>query len=153
MTSGLRILGLLGLVVGLAIGVASCSDKTGADKFVGSWTYAGAINPNCGDAAPIDLTGEMVTITASDSSHITMQLGTLCTVKFDVDGTMATAQAGQTCRFDIPGYGPVDASIKTWTLMVSGDTITSDFSGSVLICLPSGTGTLTRVSTDDGGGQ
>lgn len=146
MTSGLRILSLWGLVAGLAIGVASCGDKTGADKFVGSWTYAGAINPNCTGAnvAPIDLTGETVVITASDSSHVSVMLGTLCTVTFNVDGSTATAGSGQMCTFDIPGIGPAMASITKWTLMVSGDTITSDVTSTVLVCAPAGTGTLTR---------
>ena len=68
MTSALR---LIGLVAGLAMGVG-CSEKGGAENFVGTWTYAGAINPNCMDVAPIDLTGSVATITATDSSHIVM---------------------------------------------------------------------------------
>jgi hypothetical protein len=162
MTSGRRLVGFvlarfahLGLVAGLAIGVASCSDKTGSDKFVGTWTYSGAINPNCSgsNVAPVDLTGDAVVITASDSSHISMALGTLCMINFDVDGTTATAAANQTCMFDVPGFGAVTASITKWTLMVTGDTITSDVTSTAVICTPSGTGTLTRQSGDAGAGQ
>jgi hypothetical protein len=162
MTSGrrhlgfvLRHLGYLGLVAGLAIGVVSCSDKTGSDKFVGSWTYSGAIDPTCTGvtAAPVDLTGETVVITASDSSHISVALGTICNVTFEVDGMTATASSGQTCAFDVPSIGSVTASITKWTLIVSGDTIASAITSTALICTPSGTGTLTRQSTDAGASQ
>ena len=72
----------------------------------------------------------------TDSSHVSVALGTLCTVTFEVDGSTATAGAGQTCMFDIPGIGPATASITKWTLMISGETITSDFTSSVLVCTP-----------------
>ena len=140
MTSALR---LIGLVAGLAMGVG-CSEKTGAENFVGTWTYAGAINPNCMDVAPIDLTGSVVTITATDSSHIVMNIVGFCMVKFDVDGFVATASAGQTCSLAIPGLGPVPVAITRWTLMASGDVISSDVTGSAFGCIPGGTGTLTR---------
>jgi hypothetical protein len=140
MTSALR---LIGLVAGLAMGVG-CSEKTGADNFAGTWTYAGAINPNCMDVAPIDLTGSVVTITATDSSHIVMNIVGFCMVKFDVDGFVATASAGQTCSLAIPGLGPVPVMITRWTLMASGDVISSDVTGSAFGCIPGGTGTLTR---------
>ena len=140
MTSALR---LIGLVAGLAMGVG-CSEKTGAENFVGTWTYAGAINPNCMDVAPIDLTGSVVTITATDSSHIVMNIVGFCMVKFDVDGFVATASAGQTCSLAIPGLGAVPVAITRWTLMASGDVISSDVTGSAFGCIPGGTGTLTR---------
>jgi hypothetical protein len=66
-----------------------------------------------------------------------------------VDGSTASAGAGQSCTFEIPGIGPATASISKWTLTISGETIMSDFASSVLICTPSGLGTLTRAS--DGG--
>jgi hypothetical protein len=94
-----------------------------------------------------------VVITASDSSHISMALGTLCTINFDVDGTTATAAANQTCAFDVPGFGSVTASITKWTLTASGDTIASDVTSTAVICTPSGTGTLTRQSADAGASQ
>src|SRR4051794_9586662 len=158
MTLGRRhigFLGYLGLAAGLAIGVASCSDKSGSDKFVGSWTYTGAIEPNCMGAtvAPVNLTGETVVITASDSSHISAALGTFCNIKFDVGGTTATAASGQTCAFDVPSVGSVTASITKWTLTVSGDTIVSDVTSTAIICTPSGTGTMTRQSPDAGASQ
>ena len=113
-------------------------------NFVGTWTYAGAINPNCMDVAPIDLTGSVVTITATDSSHIVMNIVGFCMVKFDVDGFVATASAGQTCSLAIPGLGPVPVTITRWTLMASGDVISSDVTGSAFGCVPGGIGTLTR---------
>jgi hypothetical protein len=136
---------LLGLGCALAIGAMACNDKTGADKFVGSWVYAGAIDPNCQGIAAVDLTGDAVTITAPDSSHISVELAGYCTVAFDVDGFTATASSGQKCTFDIPSLGPQAIAITKWTLTITGDdVITSDFTGSILICFPTGSGTLTR---------
>ena len=145
------VVAVVGVGLGLGLGGGGCSDNGGADKFVGSWTYSGAITPNCigANVNPIDLTGETVTITSTDSSHVSVALGTLCTVTFEVDGSTATAGSGQTCTFDIPGIGPATAMITRWTLMISGDTITSDITSTVLVCTPSGTGTLTRQG--DGG--
>jgi len=140
MKSALR---LIGLVAGLAMGVG-CSEKTGAENFVGTWTYAGAINPNCMDVAPIDLTGSVATITATDSSHIVMNMVGFCMVKFDVDGFVATASAGQTCSLMIPGLGAVPVAITRWTMTASGNVISSDVTGSAFGCVPGGTGTLTR---------
>ena len=152
MTSGLRSLAVVVVALaGLSVGVAGCDDKGGADKFVGMWTYAGAINPNCigTPVDPIDLTGETVTITSTDSTHVSVALGTLCTVNFNVDGSTATAAPNQMCSFNIPGIGPASVTITKWTLTVSGETVNSDFASTVLICTPSGTGTLTR--RPDGG--
>jgi len=148
------------LFTALALGIggaAGCSSgsKTGADKFVGTWTYAGTIDANCSGLAvnPIDLTGQTATITEIDSSHIAVALGTLCTVKFDVDGFTATAQSGQKCMFDLGGtFGQQSVTITKWTLTSTGtDTVTSDFMGAVLVCTPSGTGTLTRVGDASAG--
>ena len=64
---------------------------------------------------------------STDSSHVSVALGTMCTVTFAVDGSTATAGAGQSCMLDIPGLGPAAVSITRWTLTISGETITSDF--------------------------
>ena len=154
MTSALRALRFGAGVAALVASAASCGSnaKTGSDKFVGTWTYAGMINPNCGGAAvsPIDLTGYTTTITASDPAHITVELGPasapLCTVMFDVDGFTASAKSGQTCMFDLGAtFGMQTVMITKWTLTSTGmDTVTSDFSGTVSICTVAGTGTLTR---------
>jgi hypothetical protein len=145
MTSRLCLGGLVGLILALAMGVSACSDKSGADKFVGTWTYAGAINPNCQNIAAIDLTGDTVTITATDSSHVRVDLAGYCMVNFSVDGFNATADSGQSCTFPIPGLGDQTITITTWTMMMTGDNaITSNFTGAILICAPTGMGTLTR---------
>jgi hypothetical protein len=142
---------LVGLGCALAIGAMACNDKSGADKFVGSWIYAGAINPNCQGIAAVDLTGDAVTITAPNASHISVALAGYCTIAFDVDAFTASASSGQSCTFDIPSLGPQSIAITKWTLTMTGDdVITSDFTGSILICIPTGTGTLTRQG--DAGG-
>jgi hypothetical protein len=144
------IFGIFGLFAAATVGVSGCGDKNGggAEKFVGTWTYAGSINPNCASIAPIDLTGDTVVITATDSSHLTVALANICTITFDVDGSKATAQSGQTCSFDIPSLGPQSVMITNWTLTMSDmDTVASNFMGFVAICMPSGTGTLTRQAS------
>jgi hypothetical protein len=142
MTSASR---LMVLVAALGIGAMACNEKTGADKFVGTWTYAGLVNANCLDIAPIDLTGATATITATDKSHIVVDLEGFCRINLEVDGFSASAGAGQTCTLEIPGLGPVAIAITSWTLsMAGGDVIDSAFTGSALGCFPSGTGTLTR---------
>jgi hypothetical protein len=108
------------------------------------------------NAAPIDLTGETVTITAPNSSSLVVDLGGFCTVNFGVDGFTASAASGQKCTFDVPSLGPQDIQITTWTLTFSmDDTLTSNFTGAILFCAPTGTGTLTRVGdagmTNDAG--
>ena len=144
---------VVGLACALAIAVTACNQKSGADKFVGSWIYAGAINPNCQGVAAVDLTGDAVTITSSDSSHISVDLAGYCTIAFNVDGFTATAAGGQHCTFDIPTLGPQAIAITKWTLMMtSDDVLTSDFTGSILICVPTGTGTLTRQGDAGGAG-
>ena len=85
-----------------------------------------------------------MTITKTDSSHIVMNIVGFCTVKFDADGFVATASAGQSCSLPIPGLGAVPVMITKWTLMASGDVITSDVTGSAFGCVPGGVGTLTR---------
>ena len=97
---------LVGLGCALAIGAMACNSKSGAETFVGSWIYAGAINPNCQGVAAVDLTGDAVTITATDSSHIKVDLAGYCTIAFDVDAFTASASGGQSCTFDIPTLGP-----------------------------------------------
>jgi len=151
MRSGFRIARPVVALAALLCG-AACSDnpKTGSDKFVGTWVYAGMINGTCGGQAvsPIDLTGYSVTITATDPGHITVQLGTSCTVKFDVDGFVATAQGKQSCMFEIGSFGQQTVSIAKWTLTsTTTDTVASDFTGTAVsgLCMAAGTGTLTRV--------
>ena len=146
-----RSAGLIGLAA-LALSGGGCNNsKTGADKFAGTWDYAGVITPNCGSGgpaiAPLDLTGANVVITATDQAHLSVALGTACTVKFDVDGFTASAEANQSCTFDLGGtLGQQSVTITKWTLTSTGaDSITSDFAGAILICSASGAGTLTRL--------
>jgi hypothetical protein len=147
MTSRRSRVGLAGLLLALTMSLSACSEKGGADKFVGTWTYAGAIDPNCMNIAAIDLTGDTVTITATDSSHVRVDLAGYCMVNCSVDGFTATAESGQSCSFPIPGLGNQTIAITKWTLTMTGEnSLTSDFTGAILICAPTGTGTLTRQS-------
>src|SRR5262245_27227086 len=140
MTSGWRSIGFV-VVLAAGAGLAACSEKGGAEKFVGTWTYAGAITvgATCGDYPPFDLTGDMVTIAAPDSTHLVVDLAGYCTVNFNVDGFTASAAADQHCTFPIPGVGDTSVSITKWTLTLSSaDVLASDFVGGVLICNATG---------------
>ena len=134
------------MVVALAALMGGCSSGN-ADAFVGEWTYAGTIAANCiGITIPdLPLDGATVTIVASDDEHLQVVVDTTCMVKFTVDGNRATADSGQTCMLNIPTVGLQSITITTWTLNLADGVITSQFTGGLLVCAPSGTGILTKV--------
>ena len=70
-----------------------------------------------------------------------MVVDTTCTVQFKVGGNRATADAGQTCSLEVPTVGVQNITITTWTLNLADGVITSQFTGGLLVCAPSGTGT------------
>jgi hypothetical protein len=122
------------------------------------WTYStGTLTPmSCmvlGSTIPaLDLSGDPVTITlGADSSHLQFSAGTTCTITFVVSGTTATAASGQMCTIPVMGI-PAVIDVTSWTLTLSGDTITTGFSGTAAIggpsCTASGSGTLKRNATD-----
>jgi hypothetical protein len=149
---GLRL--ALGLVLGLALGVAACSSSSGgnADAFVGTWTFtSGTITPmNCSiggnSVPPVDLTGQTLVVTKIDDSHVSVALGTTCTSKFTTSGSTATVEANQSCGVMASGL-TVMVTISSWTMGVTGDSMTTNMSGSVGLlpgCTVSGTGMLTK---------
>ncbi len=101
-----------------------------------------------------------MTITRVDPTHVATMLtgtGVMCDVNFTVTGTTATATTGQTCVVTAPvTIGgtmmniAVTIDISTWTLNVSGDTITIAMSGTasaeggLLSCTPTADGMATR---------
>jgi hypothetical protein len=139
------------MVVALAGLIAGCGGGN-ADAFVGEWTYAGTIAANCvGITIPdLPLDGATVSIVASDDEHLQVVVDTTCMVKFTVDGNRATADANQTCSLEIPTAGVQNIKITSWTLNLADGVITSQFTGSLLVCAPSGTGTLTKVTAATG---
>ena len=142
--------------------LSACSDSPpssdgGAlrtDDFVGSWRYdSGTLTPNMcsvlGTAIPpIPLTGETVTITKTDATHINVNAGSACDVAFTVNGAVATAAPNSTCAVTVMGI-PVTLNITSWTLTLSGTGLASAESGSAPLggsaCTASGTGALTKV--------
>jgi hypothetical protein len=134
------------MVVALAAVMGGCGGGN-ADAFVGEWTYAGTIAANCiGLTIPdLPLDGATVTIVASDDEHLQVVVDTTCMVNFTVDGNTATAAGGQQCTLNIPTVGLQSISITTWTLTLADGVITSQFTGGLAVCLPSGTGTLTKA--------
>jgi hypothetical protein len=146
----------------LCVLLPACSDGPGSnsdggaprtDDFVGSWRYdSGTLTPNMctvlGMAIPpIPLTGETITITKTDATHINVNAGSACDVAFTVSGAVATAAANSTCAVTVMGV-PVTLNITSWTLTLSGTGLSSAESGSAPLggsaCTASGTGTLTR---------
>jgi hypothetical protein len=150
---------LLAAASALLLSCGSSSPGTGnAAAYVGTWTYSnGTLTPmNCTflgqPIPPLDLTGDPVTISqGSDSTQIQFVQGTSCTVKFTVNGTVATALPNQSCTIMFDGQSAV-LNVTSWTLTLSNATLAASFSGSAPIggssCTASGTGTLTHNGVD-----
>jgi hypothetical protein len=149
------------VVAALALG-AGCGGKSEEkSKFIGSWTVSsGSLTGTCTNLGSFTqpLTGEPFTVDKGTTSDLVVTLNG-CMVNFDLDGhsasaTSASAQAGQSCNFAVPGFGGVVVSIGTWTLQLSNsDTIAMTMSGSALTnCPVSGSGTATRAAPDAGAG-
>ena len=134
-----------------------------AAAFAGNWTFgSGSIEPMCNIAGitPFDLTGDTLTVTRVDATHVATMLtgtGVMCDVDFTVTGTTATATSGQTCIVTAPvtigGVAmniAVNINISTWSLNISGDTLTMAMTGTasaeggLLTCSPTANGTATR---------
>ncbi len=156
-------------VCGLALGIllVGCSSSGGSSTdesaaLVGSWTYtSGSIDPMCNlTIAPFDLTGDTMTVTKVDNTHVQTMLtgnGVMCDVKFSVSNGVASAEPGQTCAVTemVTGFGNVAVTINitTWTLTVSGDSLTMAMNGTAsavggaLTCTPMATGMATRPAS------
>lgn len=153
----------IALVAGvLLLGCGSSSGGGNAAPFVGMWTYSsGTLTPmSCsilGMTIPAqDLTGNTVTISmGADSSHLQFSAGTACTINFSVSGMVATAASGQPCTFTVQGVA-AQINVTSWTMTITGDTISTSFSGSAPIggasCTASGSGTLQRNASDASAG-
>ncbi|MES1166136.1 MAG: hypothetical protein ABUR63_10275, partial [Verrucomicrobiota bacterium] len=134
-------------VLVLALATVSCgsSSSSNPDSFVGQWTFqSGSIVPNCSGltVSDIDLTGDAVTITKVDSSHIAMVVaatGAMCNVRFTVNGSTATADIGQTCMISASGNSAT-LHVTSWTLSMAAGMITMSMNGvaavSIITCAP-----------------
>jgi len=118
-----------------ALSSCSSSSNGATDKFIGNWTFdSGALNAMCNGLPPFSnsLAGETLTLmkgTSSDLvSTLTSSLGT-CTLKLSVNGTVASADAGQSCMFTVTVSGlavPVTVNINSWTVTTTdGVTMTT----------------------------
>jgi hypothetical protein len=146
-------------VLVLALATASCGSSSSAnpDAFVGAWTFqSGSIVPNCSGItlSDIDLTGDAVSITKVDSTHVAMVVaatGAMCNVRFTVNGDAATADAGQTCAITDGAYSAT-LNVTKWTLSMASGTISMSMSGtasvSIISCAPTSTGTMVPGGSD-----
>src|SRR5450631_1709691 len=125
------------------------SSTTGdpAAAFAGAWTFgSGTLQPMCTPLtiAPFDLMGDTMTIVRVDPTHVSTMLtgsGVMCDVNFTV------AVSGQTCVVTVASGTttiPVTININTWTLNVTGDTLSMSMAGSatasILTCAPTADG-------------
>jgi hypothetical protein len=166
-TSMARLVGAAAALLALGCGSGSGGGSNPAAMFTGAWTFgSGSITPMCNVTIPsFDLTGDTMTITRVSDTEVSTSLtgsGVMCNVNFNVSGTSATAVSGQTCLVTVmitlagaPTTVPVTINISTWTLNVSGDSLTIAMTGTataeagLITCNPTADGSATRVS---GGG-
>ncbi len=157
------IAGVCGAAAALFLFGCGSSSSTGdpAAAFAGAWTFgSGTLQPMCTPLtiAPFDLTGDTLNIVRVDPTHVSTTLtgsGVMCDVNFTVTGMTATAVSGQTCVVTIASGGtniPVTIDISSWTLTVSGDTLSMSMNGTasaagILTCTPTATGNATRPSS------
>ncbi len=157
----------LKLVVLFALAAGCGSSSTtpsgpNADSYAGTWTFqSGSIVPGCPsglNVSTIDLTGQPVTLTKVDSTHIAMVIdGTevMCNVNFTVNGSTASAAPGQTCAIQADNQSAT-VTISSWTLTLasSGTQLDMSMSGSatvvIVTCNPTSSGTLIKSGTDAG---
>ena len=141
-------------------GCGSSSSAANTDAFVGTWTFqSGAIVPGCPVAIDnLDLTGDVVTITKIDASHVSMMItgtGVMCDVRFTASDTIATADANQTCAITASGQSAVVA-VQSWTLTAATSSLSMSMTGSTtvsgggisLTCMPTAAGLMVRSSAD-----
>ncbi len=91
-----------------------------------------------------------MTIVTTDDEHLQVALDTSCVVSFTVDGDTASASPNSICMLEVPTLGLSSITITSWTLTLSNGMLTSQFGGAVLVCMPAGTGTLTKVPAASG---
>ena len=151
----MRVMGVaLALALAPLLLAAGCGSDGGSnpstvrtDEFVGAWTYSGMLQPVCTGLTPdpVDLTGQIMTITKTGPTQLQATLGASCTVNFNVSGGTASAASGQSCSFDVSGV-PASVSFTSWTLtLTTATSISSSVSGTAFgICTISGAGTLTK---------
>jgi len=153
--------GFVAAALALATGAGCGSKSDEPSKLIGSWTVAsGSLGGTCAGLGSFtqDLTGGPFTIAKGAMSDLLLTFNG-CPVKFDLEGhstsaTSATAQAGQSCTFNVPPLGGVTVSITSWALQLTNDqTIVMTVSGSALAnCPVSGNATATRSAADAGAG-
>jgi hypothetical protein len=149
--------GLLALVCATLIACSSTSNS-GPDKFVGTWTFdSGQVTPDSGclGVATSSLTGQTLTLAKGTSadlvSTLMSQFGT-CSLQLTVMGTVASANAGQSCMFTVPVAGQsltVTFNVTSWTVTTTdGVTMTTNAAatgtGLAANCSITLTGTATK---------
>ena len=113
----------------LGAGCSSSGPKAGTDKFVGAWTFdSGALVASCAilpTPFTSTLNGQTLTLVTGTKSDLVSTLETTmgtCTLMLTVSGTVASANAGQSCTFMVTLAGntvPVTVDITTWTVTLN----------------------------------
>lgn len=143
---------LIGL--GLLVALVGCSDDGGGDRvdeFIGTWTY-GATATNSLDCDDDRLdgtdpsTGTFMIAAGTMSDLVEADVGGDCpALRFDVSGSVATLQSGQTCMFSETDQGvtlnySISGTAGSYTLSADGMSVTGSTSATVMI-----TGALTTT--------
>jgi hypothetical protein len=145
---------ILGALLFGACGGGGSDSGDPASAFAGTWVFKdGAVTPSCSGvtvAGQIDLTGNTAAVTRTDAHHIALAFSNAeltCGINFTVSGSTATADASQACTISVMG-ATVPVAIKSWTMALSGSSISMSMSGTasvfIVSCTPSGTGTLVQ---------
>ena len=152
-------------VVWLGAGLVSLACSSGGGNgvgLVGTWTFtSGSVTPMMCSVLGLSITTsfplagqELPIVKGADSSHVEVSAGS-CPVTFTVTGTSASAAPGQACNVSFGGIS-APVTISSWTLTLTGDTLTSSLSGSAPTggpsCTLSGAGTLTPSAPDASAG-
>jgi len=131
------------LGVGLALGLAACGSPGAA--FVGTWADAGGsqtVSCTTGDNETKPTAGNTTIVEGTDSDIVLTNAGG-CNIKYDVEGKVATAVAGQTCPVDT-----LTAKIVTSILTLSGDGKSFTETDTATVTGPGGSCTISSTSSN-----
>jgi hypothetical protein len=116
----------LGVALGLAVAAVGCGDDEDqpADVFIGTWqNIEGNATARCPGLSPTSsLGGAQVKMTAGSDAPLQVDVRG-CLMKFDINGTTASARPDQKCQttFDLMGNNlAVDLTVMTANFTVTG---------------------------------
>jgi hypothetical protein len=127
---------------------ATSTSTGGGDKFVGTWKFtSGTITVTCPDPVGV--------LTVAESGNLTITKGATsalivtneaCSLKFDVSGATANAQAGQSCTMvDADG---TEVDTYNTAVLTTSDGVTAHLSATLTAAITGGGLSLTCTGTE-----